>query len=281
MLPFIQGELIESRLLRTVHGVNGRNARDLAKMMYTAILALEILRWENPAEAQRYARDSIMFGDYDTLKPAASDLYNLMVILSNQDQYKEIIVPDYDVSPALLETKNYLRRIYNGMPSQMSDRFILLNMQQLLNIQQVDIIGARRTVAFWDDHSRAAQKMTDFPDIMYNYTNNRVEDLSKLNASDFVSFVESNPKISGVKKQKIAEYVNKNKKDFDNAFNAVKAIAELKNSIISQLDSKGGEVKASIGNQPGGEGYVINAGGNKIKLVNRGGFTAANRSVQR
>jgi len=132
-----------------------------------------------------------------------------------------------------------------------------------------------------DSSVLSAQKMTDFPDIMYNYTNNRVEDLSKLNATDFVSFVESNPKISGVKKQKIAEYVNKNKKDFDNAFNAVKAIAELKNSIIAQLDSKGGEVKASIGNQPGGEGYVINAGGNKIKLVNRGGFTAANRAVQR
>jgi hypothetical protein len=127
----------------------------------------------------------------------------------------------------------------------------------------------------------SAQKMTDLADIMYNYTNNRVEDLNKLSASDFDAFVQSNAKISGVKKAKIAEYVNKYKKDFDNLFNAVKAIAELKNSLIAQLDSKGGDVKASIGNQPGGEGYVISAGGNKIKLVNRGGFTAANRAIQR
>ena len=132
-----------------------------------------------------------------------------------------------------------------------------------------------------DSSKLSSEKMTDLPDIMYNYTNNRVEDLNKLSAADFVSFVESHPKISATKKAKVAEYVNSNKADFDKAFNAVKAIAELKNSLIAQLDSKGGDVKASIGNQPGGEGYVINAGGDKIKLVNRGGFTAANRAVQR
>jgi len=127
----------------------------------------------------------------------------------------------------------------------------------------------------------SAQKMTDLPDIMYNYTNNRVEDLNKLSASDFEAFVQSNSKISGIKKSKIDEYIKKYKNDFDKLFNVVKAIAELKNSLIAQLDSKGGEVKATIGNQPGGEGYVISAGGNKIKLVNRGGFTAANRAIQR
>ena len=132
-----------------------------------------------------------------------------------------------------------------------------------------------------DASTLSAQKMTDLADIMYNYTNNRVEDLNKMGAKDFLAFVESHPKISGTKKAKVAEYVSANFADFDKVFNAVKAIAELKNSIISQLDSKGGEVKASIGNQPGGEGYVISAGGDKIKLVNRGGFTAANRAIQR
>ena len=127
----------------------------------------------------------------------------------------------------------------------------------------------------------ASMKMTDLPEILYNYTNNRVEDLNKLSSKDFESFVSSSSKLSETKKQKLLQYLKENKAAFDSLFNAVKAIADLKNSLISQLDSKSGEVKASIGNQPGGEGYVIKTSSGPIKLVNRGGFTAANRAVQR
>jgi hypothetical protein len=127
----------------------------------------------------------------------------------------------------------------------------------------------------------ASMKISDLPEMMYNYTNNRVENLSKLSANDFSSFVKGNPKVSEVKKQKVLEYVSENKNDFDKLFNAVKSIAELKNSIINQLDANSGEVKASIGDQPGGEGYVIKSPAGLIKLVNRGGFTAANRATQR
>jgi hypothetical protein len=158
MLPFIQGELVESRLLRSVHSVNGRTAKELATMMYAAVLSLEILRIENPPEAQRYARDSMMYGDYDKLNPAASDLYNIMVILSNQDKFEGLIKTDYDISAPLLETKSYLRRIYNGVSSSLQDRYVLMNMQQFLDIQQVDIIQARKTVAFWEDSNQWAQR---------------------------------------------------------------------------------------------------------------------------
>ena len=79
--------------------------------------------------------------------------------------------------------------------------------------------------------------MTDLPDILYNYTNNRVEDINKLSASDFLSFLSSNTKISGTKKQKIEDYVKQNSAEFDNVFNVVKSIAELKNNLVSQLDS--------------------------------------------
>ena len=126
-----------------------------------------------------------------------------------------------------------------------------------------------------------SMKMSDLPEVLYNYTNNRVENINKLSANDFSSFINTNAKISETKKQKILAYVSENKDNFDKMFNAVKAIAELKNSIIDQFDSKSGEVKASIGDQPGGEGYVIKSPVGLIKLVNRGGFTAANRAIQR
>lgn len=132
-----------------------------------------------------------------------------------------------------------------------------------------------------DKGTLSSQKMTDLPDILYNYTNNRVEDINKLSASDFLSFLSSNTKISGTKKQKVEDYVKQNSAEFDNVFNVVKSIAELKNNLVSQLDSTSGDVTATINGKPGGEGYVINSGGDKIKLVNRGGFTAANKAVQR
>jgi len=77
------------------------------------------------------------------------------------------------------------------------------------------------------------------------------------------------------------EYSQQNQSDLEKIFNAVKAINNLKNSIIAQLDSQDTGVKASIGDQSGGEGYVISDPSGPIKLVNRGGFTAANRAVQR
>lgn len=124
-------------------------------------------------------------------------------------------------------------------------------------------------------------KLSDLPEIMYNYTNNRVEDLKKLSEKDFISFVSSSTKISESKKKAIASYVQKNSSDFEKTFDAVKAIAELKNSIISQLEDSVRDVKSSINGVEGGEGYVINISGDKIKLVNRGKFTAANRAIQR
>lgn len=132
-----------------------------------------------------------------------------------------------------------------------------------------------------DKSTLSSAKISDLPEVMYNYTNNRVENLNKLGVKDFVSFISSSPRLSESKKKSILSYVQENASDFENIFDAVKAIAELKNSIISQLEDSVKDVKSYINGVEGGEGYVINVGGDKIKLVNRGKFTAANRAIQR
>ena len=58
-------------------------------------------------------------------------------------------------------------------------------------------------------------------------------------------------------------------------------LMKVKNNIIKQLDSQASSVKATTAGQPGGEGYVLAHPGGDMKLVNRAGFTAANRAVQR
>jgi hypothetical protein len=160
MLEWLREELAEARLLRTVHGVNHRTAAELARMMYASLLALEILRYEDEPAARRYAQQTVWLGGYDKLNPGATDLYNIMVILSNQDQYEDLIKTNYDVSPGLLEASAYLRRIWAGAPSTLQDRYVLLNLSKLLNVDStVDLMTIRRHASFWDSTKEYEQRM--------------------------------------------------------------------------------------------------------------------------
>jgi hypothetical protein len=56
---------------------------------------------------------------------------------------------------------------------------------------------------------------------------------------------------------------------------------KAKDSIIADLDSRPGTVRSKTDGKEGGEGYVLAHPEGDIKLVNRAGFTAANRAVER
>lgn len=127
-----------------------------------------------------------------------------------------------------------------------------------------------------------SMKLSNFSDILYNYVNQSVDrgTLDSL-GRDFMSWLMNHEKISGVKKEKIAQYIKQNMKAFQSLWEVVSGIMKVKNNIISQLDSQASSVKATTAGKPGGEGYVLAHPGGDMKLVNRAGFTAANRAVQR
>lgn len=125
------------------------------------------------------------------------------------------------------------------------------------------------------------EKMSDYADMLYKFTNSKASNMNSLSAKAFIDFLNKEGSISEGKRSKMIQYSQKNISALDKIFNAVKAINDLKNSVIAQLDSQDLGVKASIGDQSGGEGYVISDPSGPIKLVNRGGFTTANRAVQR
>ena len=133
-----------------------------------------------------------------------------------------------------------------------------------------------------DKNKLRTMKLTNFSDILYNYVNQSV-DRGTLDSigRDFMKWLMSHEKISEVKKNKIAEYIKQNMKAFKSLWEVVGGIMKVKNNIIAQLDSQAGSVKATTAGKPGGEGYVLAHPGGDMKLVNRAGFTAANRAVQR
>lgn len=123
-------------------------------------------------------------------------------------------------------------------------------------------------------------KLTDFPKILYSYTNSKVDTGLEDLGNDFNSWL-STAKISQVKKERIADYISEHEEAFKILWIIIKDIMDVKDDIIQQLDQQDIEVKQSIGGQPGGEGYVYADPAGAVKLVPRKTFTAANRAVQR
>jgi hypothetical protein len=70
-------------------------------------------------------------------------------------------------------------------------------------------------------------------------------------------------------------YLVQNKEQLDALFELYFAIAGLKNNLANQLENQVQGVEQSINDRPGGEGFVFNTPNGLVKLVNRGGFSAA------
>jgi len=152
---------------------------------------------------------------------------------------------------------------------------------KMMSAAKSAVSSAKSADKLLDKSKLSQEKMTDYADMLYKFTNSKAASMNTLSSKEFIKFLENEKTISDGKKAKMIEYSQQNQSDLEKIFNAVKAINDLKNSIIAQLDSQDTGVKASIGDESGGEGYVISDPSGPIKLVNRGGFTAANRAVQR
>ena len=131
-----------------------------------------------------------------------------------------------------------------------------------------------------DKNTLAQMKLVDLPNILYTYTNSKVDGGMKNLGKDFIQWLQSST-VSDPKKVKITEYVKQNLNGFANLWRLVGGIMQVKDSIIQQLDTAQGDVQASVNGKPGGEGYVLNTPQGNIKLVKRSGFTRANRAINR
>ena len=123
-------------------------------------------------------------------------------------------------------------------------------------------------------------KLTAFSDILYKYVNQKVDTGLANLGSDFTSWLATS-KVSKPMQERIITYITEHKAGFQALWAVVVGIQKVKNDIINQFDNHDSDIKASIGDTPGGEGYVLAHPQGDIKLVNRSGFTAANRAVQR
>jgi len=131
-----------------------------------------------------------------------------------------------------------------------------------------------------DSNNLTVLKLADFPKILYTYLNSKVDTGMQNLGEDFLDWL-ANSKVSSAKQKRIVEYVAQNKNGFTALWSIVEGIQTIKDDVINQFDNQKTGVSASINDQQGGEGYVLAHPEGAIKLVNRAGFTAANRAMER
>jgi hypothetical protein len=124
-------------------------------------------------------------------------------------------------------------------------------------------------------------QLSNFSDILYAYTNSKVDTGLQNLGKDFEQWLPGS-KLSKRKKQNVMQYIQQNSAAFTALWQTVNAIMQVKDNIIAQFDAHDSTVKQRIpGHGQGGEGYVLAHPEGDIKLVPREFFTKANRAVKR
>jgi len=156
-----------------------------------------------------------------------------------------------------------------------------LDTSSISKLKQIIAKNASVIDELLDKESLSQLKMTDLPNTLYTYTNSKVDTGLEGLGQDFFKWLQTS-KVSEAKKKRILEYVQQHRTGWEALWNVVTALMDLKDDVIRQFDEEGSDIEQFIGNEKGGEGYVLsNPASGTMKFVNRAGFTAANRAVQR
>lgn len=112
--------------------------------------------------------------------------------------------------------------------------------------------------------------LSDLQTIIYTYVNGRAKEkaLDNIDSDDFFNWLKTS-KVSAGKQQKILNHPQA--AAMGDLFFLVKELMKAKNEVIRELDAAEGDITATTGGKPGGEGYV--SGDDSVKLVPRDRWT--------
>ncbi len=143
---FIREEITEARYIRSAADTIGRDMTDIGESFFEQLLMLQQMRFENPQFAAKYAKDTLKFMNFSSVKPGATDLHNLASIIANPSKYKGV-TSGGAVGFDELGFKRYLRDIAAGRSNTAMDRTFLMKQQRNLSIKNTFLKQARRASA--------------------------------------------------------------------------------------------------------------------------------------
>lgn len=154
---FISG-LTESKLIPSTHNLRAWTARDIADFAFLYLLALEILRHEDPSFVTQYANATTRFGNFDMFMGQANDLYIFLHVLcgANSSSAKAAL-RNPETGLKFLERlyldarglRTFLRSMTAGQYDPGRSRQFFLNMENRLHIAETNYRSIRRLVVSW------------------------------------------------------------------------------------------------------------------------------------
>jgi hypothetical protein len=142
-------EISEAKLFRNPTKLKDASISQIADSFFNAVLGLEILKHTDPTAAQKYARQTLAYGNLNGWRSSGSDLHNMAHMLINNRQYSDKLEIDRMVFVPELQFKNYLRNISQGKVDANFDRRFLLNLQKGLGVKSPGLRSARRLIGDW------------------------------------------------------------------------------------------------------------------------------------
>lgn len=144
MFEFIKTELTEARYMRTERDIAGRTNLDIGETLFQHVLSLEQLRHENPKVAAEYAKRTLLYQNFNKMRPGGTDMYNMASILNNPSDYSDLVSDAEAVRFDELRFKRYLRGIIAGRKDAPADRQFFLRLQKDLRISNPILKQIRR-----------------------------------------------------------------------------------------------------------------------------------------
>tara|TARA_Y100000816_G_scaffold215370_1_gene160589 strand:- start:42 stop:710 length:669 start_codon:yes stop_codon:yes gene_type:complete len=140
---FIREEITEARYIRSASDTVGRDMNDVGESFFEQLIMLQQMRFENPTFAKKYAKDTLKFMNFTSVKPGGTDLHNLAAIITNPNKYQGV-TSGGKVGIDELGFKRYLRDIAAGRSNTAMDRSFLMRQQKNLGIDSSFLKAARR-----------------------------------------------------------------------------------------------------------------------------------------
>ena len=190
---------------------------------------------------------------------------------------------DFDGNKLPLKSRDIFRNkeVYVLPPVSTQDLSVQINDKELDDLTSYVNSHSSIIDKFLNQDKLRSIKLSNFSSILYTYLNSKVDTGLENLGSDFLDWVEADPRISASKKSNIKQYVQTNSDAYESLWQVVSRTMSVKDDIIAQLEAQDAPVQAYIGDIEGGEGYVTASPGGDVKLVDRSAFTRANRSIQR
>jgi len=155
-LPFIQ-ELMETRMFRNAEVLKGKHPQDLAKLLYTMFMALEILKNVDFRYAKDYAGRTFAYSNWDYMRTNVTDMANIIAVLMHPERYSSKIKPDSKITIPEFQTKTYFRNSMGDGPHPEHKRYFF-TLEGYLNITETKYKTLRRFILDWENTELSDQE---------------------------------------------------------------------------------------------------------------------------